>query len=67
LATYDKLTPWHIHLHGGIDEGSHFLLWVVVSMDKKKETIFAMYSIAIAKYGHPIRVQLDCVVENSLM
>jgi hypothetical protein len=40
LATYDKLTPWHIRLHGGIDGGSHFLLWVVVSTNKKKETFF---------------------------
>jgi hypothetical protein len=47
LATYDKLTPWHICLHGGIDGGSHFLLWAVVSINKKKEIIFARYSTIV--------------------
>jgi hypothetical protein len=36
LATYDKLTPWHICLQGGIDGGSHFLLWAIVYANKKK-------------------------------
>jgi hypothetical protein len=48
LATYDKFTPWHICLHGGIDGGSHFLLWVVVSIDKKKKIISTGYSTTIA-------------------
>jgi len=37
LATYDKFTPWQIHLHGGIDGGSYFLLWVIIFVDKKKK------------------------------
>jgi hypothetical protein len=61
LATYDKLTPWDICLHGGIDEGPHFLLWVVIFVDKKEETIFARYLAIVAKYGHPIRVRSNCV------
>jgi hypothetical protein len=36
LATYGKLTPWHIRLHGDIDGGSHFLLWAIVFANKKK-------------------------------
>jgi len=67
LATYDKFTPWHICLHGVIDGGSHFLLWVVVFVDEEKKTIFIGYLIVVAKYGHPIRVQLDCVVEHSFV
>jgi hypothetical protein len=34
---------------------------------RKKKTIFIGYLIVIAKYGHPIRVQLDCVVEHSFV
>jgi len=67
LAAYDKFTPWHIRLHGGIDGGWHFLLWAVVFANKKKETTFARYSTTIAEYGHPIRVQSNCVIENSLV
>jgi hypothetical protein len=67
LLAYNKLTPWQIHSHGGIDGGSHFLLWVVVFVDKKKKLIFVGYSITIAKYGHPIRVQLGSAVKHSLM
>jgi hypothetical protein len=67
LATYDKFTPWHICLHGSINGESHFLLWVVVSIDKKKKTISTKYSTTIAKYGHLIRVQLDCVIEHSFV
>jgi len=37
LATYDKLTPWHIRLHGGIDGGSHFLLGAIVSAERRKK------------------------------
>ncbi len=67
LATYDKFTPWHICLHGGIDGVSHFLLWVVVYIDQKKKTISIGYSTTVAKYGHLIKVQLDCVVEHSFV
>jgi hypothetical protein len=66
LVTYDKFTPWHICLHGDIDGGSHFLLWTVF-IDKKKKTISTGYSIIVAKYGHPIRVQSNCVVEHSFV
>jgi len=41
------------------------LLWVVIFVDKKKETIFARYSIVVAKYGHPIRVRSICVTKHS--
>jgi hypothetical protein len=56
LVAYDKLTPWHICLHGGIDGGSCFLLWAIVSASKKKEINFVRYSTIVAKYGHPIKV-----------
>jgi hypothetical protein len=67
LAAYDKPTPWHICLHGDIDGGSHFLLWVVVFVDKKKQKKIARYSIDVANYGYLVRVQLDCVAKHSFV
>ncbi len=46
--------------------GGHFLLWVVIFVDKKKNKI-VRYVTILAKYGHPIRVQLDCVTKHSLV
>jgi hypothetical protein len=43
------------------------LLWVVIFVDKKKDTNFARYSTVVAKYGHPIKVRSNCVIEHSLV
>ncbi len=58
---------WGIRIHVGIDGGSHFVLWACVAMNKQKETIFARYSIVIAKYGHPLRIWFDFACEHNLV
>lgn len=54
MDSYDKLAKWKIKIHGGMDGGTHFVLWAMVATDKKAETIFSAYKSAVDLYGRPI-------------
>ncbi len=57
----------HLLAWGTLMKGSHYLLWAVAFIDKKKKTISIGYSTIIAKYGHPIKVRSDCVAKHSFV
>jgi hypothetical protein len=61
LASYDKLSPWCICLMGG-HTSYHGLLF---TLTRKKK--FAGNLTIVARYGHPIRVQSNYVVEHSFV
>jgi hypothetical protein len=48
-----------------LDGGSHFLLWVIVSINKENK--IARNLTTITRYGHPIKVQSNYVVEHSFV
>jgi hypothetical protein len=55
LASYDKLSPWHICLMGG--HTSYYGLLFILT----RKTNFAGNLTTIARYGHPIRaIKLCC-------
>jgi hypothetical protein len=58
---------WGIRIHVGIDGGNHFVLWACVAVNKQKGIFFARYSIAIAKYGHPLKIWFNFACEHSLV
>jgi len=43
------------------------VLWVCVTMNKQKETIFTRYFIVIAKYGHLLRIWSNFACEHNLV
>ena len=66
-AMYNKLVPWKIRLYGCIDGGSHFVVWAKVATNKRVETIFAGYEVAVGKYGHPVRIRSNFASEHVLV
>jgi hypothetical protein len=61
LASYDKLSPWHICLMQG--HISYYGLLFLLT----KFLFFARNLTIVARYGHPIKVQLDYVVQHSFV
>jgi hypothetical protein len=66
-TSYDKLVKWGIRIHVGINGGNHFVVWAHIATNKQKKTIFEVYFVAIAKYGHPLRIRSDFVCEHNLV
>ena len=50
-----------------MDGGTHFVLWAMVATDKKAETIFSAYKLAVDLYGHPVRIQSNYAAEHCLV
>lgn len=42
-ATCNKLAKWGVKIHVDIDEGTHFVLWALASMDKRQTKIYDTY------------------------
>jgi hypothetical protein len=45
--------------------GAHISCYgLLFLLTTKKQTIFVRYSTNVAKCGHPVRIQLDCVAKH---
>ena len=67
FPAYEKLAKWKIKIHGGMDGGTHFVLWDKVATDKKAKIIFSVYKSVVDLYGHPVRFRSDYAAEHCLV
>ncbi len=63
IAGYEKLKPYGPIVHCGIDGGSNFVVYCVLALNKKAETIFMGYKDAVDAYGRPLRLRADMCFE----
>ena len=64
---YDKLSLYGVRIHGAIDVGSHCIVYMVVSLDKRASTIYKAFSAATSLFGRPRRVRSDFAAEHELV
>ncbi|KAK9819596.1 hypothetical protein WJX72_000124 [[Myrmecia] bisecta] len=60
---YEKLKPYGFYVHGGIDGGSNFVVYMTVALNKKSATLFEGYQQAINLFGRPLRLRADMCFE----
>ena len=66
-TAYDKLAMYGLRIHGCIDGASHYVLYAKVASNKTQETIFEPFQRVVEKFGAPLRVRSDFVVEHALI
>lgn len=64
LDGYHKLIRWNIVIHGGIDGYSRLITYLKASPNNLASTVFSAFSLAIAEFGLPSRIQIDKGREN---
>ncbi|KAK9819597.1 hypothetical protein WJX72_000124 [[Myrmecia] bisecta] len=63
IDSYEKLKPYGFYVHGGIDGGSNFVVYMTVALNKKSATLFEGYQQAINLFGRPLRLRADMCFE----
>ena len=54
LAAYEKLKPYGFYVHGGIDGGTNFMVYITVTLNKSAAALFRGYRQAVATFGRPL-------------
>ncbi len=62
-AAYEKLVMYGVYVHCGIDGGSNFIVYAVVDVNKRAETLWRGYSEAVANFGRPAMLRADMAFE----
>lgn len=62
-AAYEKLKMYGFYLHGGIDGGSNFVVYMTVALNKTAASLFRGYQQAIEAFGRPLRLRADMCFE----
>jgi hypothetical protein len=52
-AAYLKLVIYEMVVHGGIDGGSHYVLWARAAPSKRQEEVYYGYRQAVIRFGRP--------------
>lgn len=63
IAAYEKLVMYGVYVHCGIDGGSNFIVYAVVDVNKRAETLWRGYSEAVANFGRPAMLRADMAFE----
>jgi hypothetical protein len=67
LAAHDKLARWGFRIHAAIDGATHYVVYLVVSVNKRMETIYDAYRQGVDKFGHPLMIRSDGAKEHNLI
>ena len=63
LAAYEKLKPYGFYVHGGIDGGTNFMVYITVALNKSAAALFRGYRQAVATFGRPLMLRADMCYE----
>jgi hypothetical protein len=66
-AAYDKVASYGLRVHACIDGASHYVLYAKVAIDKRAETIYKPFAVAVQKFGLSLRVRSDFASEHVLI
>jgi hypothetical protein len=66
-AAHDKLAQWGIRIHGAIDGGTHYVVYMIVCLNKLSEKNYEPYQSAVNKFGHPLMLRSDYASEHVLI
>lgn len=55
------------YVHGCIDGGSNFVVYVVLALDKRGVTLQNAFDSATSAYGYPLRLRADMAFEALLV
>jgi hypothetical protein len=63
VAGYEKLKMYGIYVHGCVDGGSNFIVYMFATTNKKAASLWLPYAAAVAQYGRPLRLRADMALE----
>ena len=67
LLGHEKLKMYGFYVHGCIDGGSNFVVYVVLALDKKGVTLQNAFDSAASAYGFPLCLRADMAFEALLV
>ena len=58
---------YELCVHGCIDGALYYVLYAKVASDKTQETIFEPFKAAVEKFGTPLHIRSNFVLEHVLI
>lgn len=63
---YEKLKPYGFYVHGAIDGGSNFVVYMLVALNKEAQSLYAGYQEAVGAFGRPLKLRADMCMEAAI-